>query len=76
MQIDHIQTGSAALAALGIDAARLLVGNVNDLVERFGYGRALGRNCADAVRADLAATLAEPVATAPMSEGRQEPHVS
>ncbi|MFI5445587.1 hypothetical protein [Polaromonas sp. UC242_47] len=77
MQIDHIQTESASLAAFGIDAASLLVAdNVYALVERFGYARALGRDCADAVRADLAATLAELGATAVVSADRQDPRVS
>lgn len=72
-----MQTDSASLAAFGIDAARLLVaGNVHALVEQFGYARALGRDCTDAVRADLATTLAELGATTVVPADRQEPHVS
>ena len=41
-----------------------------------GYARALGRDCADAVRADLATALAELGATAVVSADRQEPRVS
>jgi hypothetical protein len=58
MQIDRSQTDSASLAAIGIDAARLLVaGDFHALAERFGYARAMGRHCADSVRADLPGCL-------------------
>ena len=77
MQIDHIQTESASLVALGVDAESLLIAdNVSALVKRFGYARALGRDRADAVRADLAAALAKIGATAVVSVGLQEPRVS
>jgi hypothetical protein len=50
----------AELKMLGVDAARLLcAGQIDDLVARFGYARALGRPIADAVRADIAASLTE-----------------
>lgn len=77
MEIDRIRTESASLAAFGIDAARLLAdGNVHALVEQFGYARALGRDCTDAVRSDLATTLAELGAVTVVSANRQEPRVS
>jgi hypothetical protein len=77
MQIDWIQTESVSLAAFGIDAAKLLrAGNIHALVEQFGYARALGRDCADAVRADLATALAELGATKLVSADSQEPRVS
>jgi hypothetical protein len=77
VQIDHIQTESASLAAFGVDAESLLIAdNVNALVKRYGYARALGRDCADAIRADLAVALAEIGATTVVSAGLQEPRVS
>lgn len=77
MEIDSIQTESASLAGFAISATRLLVaGNIHDLVEQFGYARALGRDCAKAIRVDLAATLEELGATTVMSADRQEPRVS
>lgn len=77
MQIDHIQTESASLAAFGVDAESLLTaGHVNTLVKRFGCAGAMGRDCADAVRADLAVVLAKIGATAAVSAGLQEPRVS
>jgi hypothetical protein len=49
----------AELKMLGVDAARLLcAGQIDDLVA-IGYARALGRPIADAVRADIAASLTE-----------------
>jgi hypothetical protein len=77
VQIDRVQTESASLAAFGIDAARLLVaGNVQALVEQFGYALALDRDCTEAVLADLATTLAELGATTVVSADRLEPRVS
>lgn len=77
MEIDSIQTESASLAAFAINAAHLLVaGNIHALVEQFGYARALGRDCAEAVRVDLASTLEELGATTVVSADRQEPRVS
>ena len=77
MEIDHVQTESSSLAAFGIEAARLLVaGNIHALVEQFGYARAVGRDGVDAVRADLAATLAELGEKTVVSAFSQEPRVT
>ena len=77
VKIDRIQTESASLATFGIDAARLLVTeDVRTLVEQFGYARALGRDCANAVRADLTVALAELGATTIVQADPREPRVS
>jgi hypothetical protein len=77
VQIERRQTETASLAALGAAAADLLVaGDVVSLVHRFGYARALGRDRADAVRADLASSLAEIGAKAVLSGHRDGPRVS
>lgn len=77
MKIYRDQSESASLAAFGIDAARLLVaGHIHTLVEQFGYARALGRDCTEAVRADLATALAELGAARVVCADRQGPRVS
>ena len=77
MQIDHRQTESAALAAFGVDATSLLVaGDLRALADQFGYARALGRDCVEAIRADLVSTLAELEASAVVSADRHPPRVS
>jgi hypothetical protein len=77
VQIEQRQTENASLAAFAVEAASLLVaGDVPTLVHRFGYARALGRDRADAVRANLTSSLAEVGATAVVSGNAREPRVS
>lgn len=60
MQISDDQTSERSLAALGAEAVGLLrAGDFANLVARFGYALAYGRDPAVAVQDDLAACLAQ-----------------
>lgn len=54
------QTGEASLRKIGDEAVQLVrAGEVEALVQRFGYAVALGREPVSAVEADLSSSLAE-----------------
>jgi hypothetical protein len=60
VEISAAQTQLESLAALGIDAARLLgSGQFRQLADLFGYALAFGREPSAAIETDLAACLAE-----------------
>jgi hypothetical protein len=77
MQIERRHTEAASLAAFGAEAAALLIaGDISTLVQRYGYARALGRDHAAAIRADLASSLAEVGGAGLVAAERPPAHVS
>lgn len=63
MRLSALQVEAEPLAALAVEAGRLLIaGQFSDLASTFGYAVALSRNPAAAIQEDLSASFACPEA--------------
>ncbi|MFC5498573.1 hypothetical protein ACFPOE_13585 [Caenimonas terrae] len=76
MQLSAQELDAVSLAKLGDEARMLLcAGDIDTLATRFGYALAYDRHPADAIREELASSLAEAGASRLIATGWQPPRV-
>ncbi len=77
MRLSQDRLDAASLAELGLEARQLLVaGDISALSQRYGYALAFDRDPANAIRAELASSLAEMGAGRLIAADWEEPCVS